>query len=173
MIKTVKKSIFIFFLLGVFSLARCSSRDDGLPSKLGELNLSRVVQGREAAALVNKMHGKEVGSSLDLIGYYGKIHTRNILFVSAFETAEKAKADLMKMAVKMAQGTKVFAPLTYDKMGDHVHFKTRGLGFAHYFFRVDNILVWWQVEPAKAEATYAALLAFDFSALREKAQTTP
>ena len=77
---------------------------------------------------------------------------------------------LMKMATKMAKGSRVFAPLTYDKMGDNVHFQTTGLGFRHYFYRVDNILIWWQVVPEKAESTYNDLLAFDFTGLKEKAK---
>ncbi len=79
---------------------------------------------------------------------------------------------LMKMATKMAKGTRVFAPLTYDKMGDNMRFQTKGLGFTHYFYRIDNILIWWQVEPEKAESTYNDLLTFDFAALKEKAKKT-
>ena len=143
-----------------------------MPEKLAELSLSRIIQGQEATAVVNRMHGKQLEASEDVIGYYGKFHARNILYVSAFETAEKAKANLMKMATKMARGTKVFAPPTYDRMGDQVGFKTSGMGFVHYFYRVDNVLIWWQVESEKARSTYQALRAFDFSVLKAKARHT-
>jgi hypothetical protein len=43
------------------------------------------------------------------------------------------------------------------------------MGFAHYFYRVDNILIWWQVAPGKAESTLNALLSYDFTSLKTKA----
>jgi hypothetical protein len=52
-------------------------------------------------------------------------------------------------------------------MGDNVRFRTEGMGLVHYFYRVDNILIWWQVEPGKAESTYKELLDFDFTSLKK------
>ena len=51
--------------------------------------------------------------------------------------------------------------LIHSKMGENVYFETDGMGFKHYFYRTDNILIWWQVEPDKAEATYNDLLKFN------------
>jgi len=93
------------------------------------------------------MHGKRIETIMNLIGYYGNSHSKNILYVSVYQNAEKAKNDLMKMATKMAKRTQVFAPLTLDKMGDNVRFQTEGMGFKHYFYRVDSILIWWQIKP--------------------------
>ena len=56
-------------------------------------------------------------------------------------------------------------------MGDNVRFETEGMGHMHYFYRVDNILIWWQVEPDKAEATYNDLLKFDFAPLKDLAKS--
>ena len=77
------------------------------------------------------------------------------------------------MALKISSGSSVFSQLTYNGMGNEtpsgmghdVHFETDGMGLKHYFYRTDNILIWWQVEPDKAETTYNDLLKFDFSAL--------
>ena len=74
----------------------------------------------------------------------------------------------MKMAMKMAGGTWVFAPLSFDEMGENVRFRTEGMGFAHYFYRVDNMLIWWQVAPKKAESTLKTLVNYDFTALKKK-----
>ena len=65
-------------------------------------------------------------------------------------------------------GSTVFSPLKHGKMGENVHFETDGMGLKHYFYRTDNILIWWQVEPDKAETTYNDLIKFDFADLKIK-----
>ena len=72
------------------------------------------------------------------------------------------------MAMKMANGSSVFSPLTHSKMGDNVYFEIEGMGLKHYFYRIDNILIWWQVEPDKAKETYNDLLNFDFEILKDR-----
>ncbi len=70
--------------------------------------------------------------------------------------------------MKMANGSSVFSQLTHTKMGDSVHFETEGMGLKHYFYRTDNILIWWQVEPDKAVVTNNDLLKYDFSILKDR-----
>jgi hypothetical protein len=140
-----------------------------LPQKLGDLTLSKVIQGSQADGVIHKMHGKKLGASWNFIGYYGNEDAGNILYLSIYEDIESAKADLMKMAMKMAGGTRVFAPLTFGEMGDNVRFRTEGMGFAHNFYRIDNMLIWWQVDPQKVESTLKTLLSYDFTALKKKA----
>jgi len=53
-------------------------------------------------------------------------------------------------------------------LSENVHFQTEGMGLKHYFYRIDNILIWWQVEHDKSEATYNDLLSFDFKVLKER-----
>ena len=169
MFNKARKYIPLLILLSGLSLISCGNRNDStnyLPKKLGGLSLSKVVQNEEATKIINKMHGKNLAVSDNYIAHYGSSYSRNTLYVSFYENAEKAKTELMSMATKMAKGTQVFAPLTFDKMGDSVHFQTEGMGHKHYFYRIDNILIWWQVEPDKAEATYNDLLNFDFAILK-------
>ncbi len=170
MIEIAKKHVFPVLLLSFIVLISCSNRNDSinyLPKKLGGLSLSKVVQNEEATKIINKMHGKNLAVSDNYIAHYGSSSSRNTLFVSFYENAEKAKTELRSMATKMVKGTQVFAPLTFDKMGDSVHFQTEGMGHKHYFYRIDNMLIWWQVEPDKAEATYNDLLNFDFGILKQ------
>ena len=42
------------------------------------------------------------------------------------------------MALKMANGSSVFSPLTPSKIGDRVHFESEGMGLKHYFYRIDT-----------------------------------
>ena len=158
----LKNSAFILFLslLSVFGCV--NGKDNNIPQELGGLELFKVVRGDEADDFVNKMHGKKLGVKKNLIAYYGSNNSRNILYISVYEKVEEAKADLQSMAIKMAQGTAVFTPLKFDKMEDGVRFRTEGMGLIHYFYRVDNILIWWQVEPDKADSTTSDLFNFRF-----------
>ena len=71
--------------------------------------------------------------------------------------------------MKMLKGSKAVKPLTpIGKMGNNIRFRTEGMGLAHYFYRVENRLLWRQVEPDKAELTYSKLLAFDFASPKKR-----
>jgi hypothetical protein len=141
---------------------------DYLPKKLGGLNLARVIQGKDATVIINRMHGKTLDDCENIIAHYGSTDAKNILYLSVYENPEKAKTSLMKMAMKMAAGSTVFKPLTHGKMGAGVHFETEGMGCKHYFYRVDNILIWWQVKPDMAAATFHDLIKFDFTDLNRR-----
>ena len=167
MFKTVNKNISALILAGLLTFISCSTGNNSkyLPQKLGELNLAKVIQNKKAAVIINKMHGKKLDDCKNYIAIYGNNHSKNILYVSVYENAEKAETNIKNMAIKMANGSSVFSPLTHNKIGDKIYFETEGMGLKHYFYRTDNILIWWQVELDKAEATYNDLLKFDFAVL--------
>jgi hypothetical protein len=143
--------------------------DCGLSAEeISGLNLARVIQGKDATVIINRMHGKTLDDCENIIAHYGSTDAKNILYLSVYENPEKAKTSLMKMAMKMAAGSTVFKPLTHGKMGAGVHFETEGMGCKHYFYRVDNILIWWQVKPDMAAATFHDLIKFDFTDLNRR-----
>ncbi|MFC1580926.1 4Fe-4S binding protein [Thermodesulfobacteriota bacterium] len=139
----------------------------GLPEKLGNMNLSKVLRGDEAEKVVHEMHGKRLGALGYVIAYYGGKDSKNVLYVSVYGNSGSAKNALMNMAMKMVNGTRIFKPLeTIGRMGDNIVFKTEGMGLVHYFYRVDNVLLWWQTEQDRAEGTYRELLTFDFASFK-------
>ena len=161
------RNISILILAATFSLINCSGKNSDLPERLGNLNLSRVIKGDEASGIVHKMHGKTLGAGENVIAHYGD-GEKNILYISVFKDAQNAKMDLMNMAMKMAKGTTVFTPLSFENMGERVRFRTEGMGLVHYFYRDGTILIWWQVEPDKEKSTSKNLFDFDFSLLKGK-----
>ena len=167
---TVNKTISALILVGLLTFISCSTGNNSkhLPQQLGSLTLTKVIKNKKAAVIINKMHGKKLDDCKNIIAYYGNTQSKNILYLSVYGNAEKAKTNLKNMAMKMADGSSVFSPLTYRKMGDSVHFETDGMGLKHYFYRVDNILIWWQVELDKAEATFHDLLKFNFATLNNR-----
>lgn len=170
MFKKVNNNISALIWVSLIIFISCNTGNNSkyLPQKLGELNLTKVIQNKKANVIINKMHGKKLDDCKNFIAIYGDDHSKNILYVSVYENAEKAETNLKNMAMKMANGSSVFSPLAHSKMGDKVHFETEGMGFKHYFYRVDNILIWWQAEPDKAETTFSDLLKFDFAILNDK-----
>jgi hypothetical protein len=163
------RNLSVLILAGLFSIISCKAESNSkyLPQKLGNLNIVKVVRDKEAAVIINKMHGKTLDECKNYIAYYGSNTSKNILYISVYENIENAKANIMNMAMKIAGGSSVFSPLTYSGMGHDAHFETEAMGLKHYFYRVDNILIWWQVEPDKAKATYKDLLKFDFATLND------
>ena len=170
MFKKVNKNISTLILACLLILISCNTGNNSkyLPQQLGGLSLAKVIQNKKATVIINKMHGKKLDDSENFIAIYGSNHSKNILYVSVYENAETAETNIKNMAIKMANGSSVFSPLTHTKMGDNVHFETKGMGLKHYFYRTDNILIWWQVEPDKAVAAYNDLLKFDFAVLKDR-----
>lgn len=170
MFEKINKSYFALIFLSLLIFINCRKADNFnyLPQKLGELNLSKVVKNNKATAIINRMHGKKLDDSENLIAHYENNDSKNILYVSVYENSEKAKTNLKNMVLKMEKGSSVFSPLTQRKMGNNVHFETDGMGVKHYFYRTDNILIWWQVEPDNALETYNDLIEFDFSVLNNR-----
>jgi GTPase involved in cell partitioning and DNA repair len=164
------KNIFALILVGILIFISCNKENNYnyLPQQLGELSLGKVIQNKKATVIINKMHAKRLDDCKNFIAIYGDNHSKNILYVSVYENSKKAETNLNNMALKMANGSSVFSPLLHSKMGDKVHFETEGMGLKHYFYRVDNILIWWQVEPDKAEATLSDLFKFDFVILKDR-----
>jgi hypothetical protein len=170
MLKKVHKNISTLILANLLIFISCNNGNNYkyLPQQLGGLSLAKVIQNKNATVIINKMHGKKLDDSENFIAFYGSNQSKNILYVSVYENAEKAERNIKNMAMKMANGSSVFSPLTHSKIGDSVHFEIEGMGLKHYFYRIDNILIWWQVEPDKAVAAYNDLLKFDFAVLKDR-----
>lgn len=170
MFNKVNKNIAALILAGFLIFINCGNGDNFnyLPQKLGESNLIKVIQNKKATVIVNKMHGKKLDDCKNFIAVYGNNYSKNILYVSVYKNDEKAETNIKNMSMKMAKGSSVFSPLTHNKIGDSVYFETEGMGLKHYFYRTDNILIWWQVESDKALATFNDLLKFDFAVLNDR-----
>ncbi len=156
------KTNFLWILPVFFTVIGCAGNNDILPRKLGELNLTKVIRGEKATKIMREMHGKELGATEYIIGYYDGDQSGNILYISLFENENAARKDLMDMSIKLAAGTPVFTPLTFKETDGGIYLRTEGMGFVHYFFRSNRTLIWWQVTPEHADSTYRDLLNFDF-----------
>ncbi|MCF7796212.1 MAG: hypothetical protein K9N11_10490 [Lentisphaeria bacterium] len=151
----------LFLLLATWT---CSSKADNskLPQAIAGETLSEVVRGSDATKIINDMHGKSLGTDEYVIGYYGPKENKNILYLSIFPDEQSAKQDFMDMSMKMSRGTPVFSPLKVMNKGDKVQFTTLGMGKAHFIFRDNETLIWWQGDTTNFDQAITDLDAFQW-----------
>lgn len=134
---------FVFMLLIVL-LGCSSSADIASPEGIGEKERVRVVDGNQAARIINRMHNQSVAADANMIAEYGK-EKKDLLYISYYADQKQAKKAFDLMIEKMADAKKrpVFhlMPLyTYTKP---VYF-TLGMGARHYIYQSGNYLLWLQ-----------------------------
>jgi len=158
------RGIFLFLYL-VIGITSCNDKTipavPNLPKTMGELKLRDTVTGVKANKFIHRMHGKLTGAQNSIIGYYGH-GKNNALYLSTFEDDKQAEKALKKMSTKIMNTTAGFTPVTSDHSASMILYQTKGMGLTHFFYRQDNFVIWWQVEPEKAEATLTHLREFHF-----------
>jgi hypothetical protein len=128
-----------------------------LPEVLGGLELKETVVGIKANKFLYRMHGAVTGTRNSIIGYYS-LDKKNALYISAFADGERASRALEKMITKIERSEAGFTPVTLDKREGRSIYLTRGMGLHHFCYRKDNLILWWQAEPERAEETLTCLL---------------
>jgi hypothetical protein len=116
---------------------------------VGALELKDTVVGVEANKFLYRMHGIVTGARNSIIGYYSH-DKKNALYLSSFENHKQAERALQQMSAKIMNTTAGFTPVTVERAEGTVFYKTTGMGLNHFFYRQDNFVVWWQVEPDRA-----------------------
>ncbi len=134
----------------------------GLPEALGGLKLTETISGVKANKLLYRMHGRVTGARNSIIGYYGR-DRKNALYISAFASKEQAGAALKKMVANVANPATGFSQLTTEKRGRVIIYRTSGMGLRHFFYIQDNLIIWLQAQPEKAEATLTSLASLKFT----------
>jgi hypothetical protein len=61
------------------------------------------------------------------------------------------------MVAKMKYSKVGFTPVTVDRQEGRSVYLTRGMGLHHFFYRKDNLILWLQAEPERAEETLTCL----------------
>jgi hypothetical protein len=133
-------------LLMIAFLVGCTNSTPQLPApqKIGHKERSRVISGKQAARVVNKMHSQSVAADANAIVEYGK-EKKDILYISYYEDQNQAgKAfDLMIDKMVSAQKGPFFHLMPLPTYKNKVYF-TLGMGARHYIFVSGNYLLWLQ-----------------------------
>ena len=140
------KILYRFSLLVSFLLvSACStSPESKVPDILGEETRVRLVTGDEAVQSINHLHGLDVASTKNIIAYYGT-EEEDILYVTSYDSPEKAAENFKKMIEKMSanEESPFYHLMPLSSYDDNVYM-TIGMGAIHYIYISGKNLLWLQ-----------------------------
>ena len=130
---------FIILILG------CSrSPDLSTPERIGEKERVREIAGKQAAQVVDKMHGRTVATHANVIAEYGR-DKKDLLFISRYSDQTEAQKAFDLMIEKMtAAKNGPFFHLMPLGLYDNKVYMTLGMGAMHYIYLSGQSLLWLQ-----------------------------
>ena len=143
----------IVFIVGLVIFGCSSGAAIPTPDKIGERARLRVVSGKQAAQVVNRMHGRSVATDANVIAEYGNGQNNDILYISRYAEPEAAQKAFELMIVKMkgAKKSPFYHLRTIGKYQQKVYM-TLGMGAVHYIYRSGSHLIWFQTyQPSGAD----------------------
>jgi hypothetical protein len=131
-----------------------------LPGTLGRLRLVSIVDGEEARAVVDRMHGKRVAQRGNWIGLYSGQGGSATVYLTRYASAAAATSDGNVMGDRIAsgEGGGVFGHFRRTAINSQPVSVCMGLGQIHFFFARGRCLYWLAVDPPVAESALKALL---------------
>ncbi len=139
------------------TLAAAPLTKEGVPTKLGALALTQTKMGRDALTEFTQMHGK----GFDLIGgyvaQYAGAGSAATLWVAQAKDASVAKEMTEQMAVRIGAGNAVFQNLQSLNISGRSIYQVEGMGQAHFFYAMNDKIVWVAVDAAQAFEVLHAL----------------
>ncbi len=122
--------------------------NEGIPSKVGALSLTKTMTGADALAEFAQLHGK----GFDLLGgymaHYGKDEV--LLWVGQAKDDKAATDMVAQMAEKIGPDNAMFKDLNTLDIGGRTLYTAFGQGQEHFFYAVNDKIVWVAAEPAQA-----------------------
>ena len=131
-------------MLLIVLLGCSTSADIASPEGIGEKERVRVVDGNQAARIINRMHNQSVAADANVIAEYGR-EKKDLLYISYYADQNQAKKAFDLMIEKMAAAKKgpFFHLMPLDTYTKPVYF-TLGMGARHYIYQSGNYLLWLQ-----------------------------
>jgi hypothetical protein len=131
--------IFIIILIG------CSPASDlRTPAMIGGKERVRVITGKQAARVVDRLHGQSVATDANVIAEYGR-DQKDFLYISYYTDQRDAQKSFELMIEKMAAAKDgPFFHLMPIGQYDKKVYMSLGMGAVHYIYRSGNSLLWLQ-----------------------------
>jgi hypothetical protein len=134
----------IGFGFTILILGCTSSLNLPTPEKIGEKERVSEIAGKQAAQVVDKMHGRSVAARANVIAEYGR-DRKDLLFISGYSNQTEAHKAFDLMIEKMAAAKKgPFFHLMPLGQYDNKVYMTLGMGAMHYIYVSGNSLLWLQ-----------------------------
>ena len=155
----LKCKLFIL-VVGIILFGCSNSPDLPTPEKIGEKERLRVITGKQAAGVVNRMHGQSVATEANVIAEYGGSEKKDILYVSRYADPKEAQKAFDLMIEKMAAAKKspFFHLMPMGKYENKVYI-TLGMGGVHYIYLSGPFLLWLQTFQSFGDTLPPQLLA--------------
>ncbi|SMP39360.1 hypothetical protein [Desulfonatronum lacustre] len=128
-----------------------SSIPEFIPRTIAGMELVELIDGRRAAAIINRMHHGDVATQANYIAEYKGPPGSATYYVSLYDDPRRVVTDMEEMAEIMAKEGHGFSHLMPRVKNDVVFYMALGQGQAHYFFARDLELVWLAVDVDVAE----------------------
>jgi len=130
---------FIILILGCASPLNLPT-----PEKIGQKERVRVITGKQAARVVDKLHGQTVATDANVIAEYGR-DQKDFLYISYYTDRRDAQKSFELMIEKMAaaKGGPFFHLMPIGQYDKKVYMSL-GMGAVHYIYRSGNSLLWLQ-----------------------------
>jgi len=145
--------VFIIFILGCVSPLNLPT-----PEKIGEKERVREITGKQAAQVVDKMHGRSIATNANVIAEYGRDKT-DFLFISRYSNQGEAQKALDLMIEKMAAAKNgPFFHLMPLGQYDNKVYMTLGMGAMHYIYLSGKFLLWLQTYQSFGDKLPSRLL---------------
>ena len=127
-------------------LSGCTSATDlPTPDKIGAKERLRIISGKQAAQVVNRMHGQSVATDANVIAEYGAGEKKDILYLSRYTDSHAARKAFELMIEKMAAAKESpFFHLMPIGKYQHKVYMTLGMGAVHFIYLSDRYLLWFQ-----------------------------
>ena len=127
-------------------LSGCTSATDlPTPDKIGAKERLRIISGKQAAQVVNRMHGQSVATDANVIAEYGEGEKKDILYLLRYADSHAAQTafDLMIEKMAVARESPFFHLMPIGKYQQKVYM-TLGMGAVHFIYPSDRYLLWFQ-----------------------------
>lgn len=129
------------------------------PHELAGLPLAESTTGEEAVHEMMQLHGKDVALLDGYVAHYHGPGAEAVLYVGQAADAAAAASLNERMQALIARGNSPFRGLRALEVGGRRLFGVSGLGAEHYFYQVNDKVVWLQVAGTKPETALWAVLA--------------
>ncbi|TVQ99416.1 MAG: hypothetical protein EA399_07445 [Desulfovibrionales bacterium] len=129
-----------------------------IPQSIAGMTLINLIDGDEAATIIDRMHRGNVATQANFIAMYQGLDASATYYVSLYDNPQQALLDKEEMAEIMAREDHGFSHLMRRTKNDMVFYMALGQGQAHYFFARDNELIWLAVNIDMAEKALGDVL---------------
>lgn len=156
--QTVRKSAYTAAVILIFVLGSCSPKKEHLPENLYNLTLKQKMAGQKAKEFINRLHFQEVASTENEIGFYAGERGSAVIYITHYESSDKAKSEWSKMTQKISPENSVFIGGEYFRLKGKQVYRCFGMGQTHFVFSHKTSLFWLSVETLIGRASLAEYL---------------